>query len=331
MNKPAWLLALLLLACQAVSADQFLEPARLPAELRQLHFEDSQSGKSFLVRLDDNHLPVTQDFLADGVTIPFSIEGFLVDSTSGNRLHAWQVIPKYSPNGVAILLLHGNGGNLLSNLGGGIVLVKKGFAVTIVDYSGYGYSSGEATRENLLEDAVSTLDVVSARARLDHDRLVLYGQSLGGHLAVVVAAQHAEKIDALVIEGAFTSHKAIAAAHKGALAKVFVHEPYSAIQSIADYTKPLLVIHSRDDEVVPFAMGQQLFEAANEPKAFLEIGQAHLAGLALYADQIADGIRGLLDRDHGPEQTGSEQKIPPISTVGDSQSSSVYWAVTLLR
>jgi len=297
MYRPAWLFALLLLACQAVSADQFLEPARLPAELRQLNFEDSQSGKSFLVRLDENHLPVTQDFFAGGVTIPFSIEGFLVDSTSGSRLHAWQVIPKDSPNGVAILLLHGNGGNILSNLGGGIALVKKGFKVTIVDYSGYGYSSGEATRDNLLQDAVAALDEASARARAAHDRLVLYGQSLGGHLAVVVGAQHADQIDALAIEGAFTSHKAIAAAQKGVLARAFVHEPYSAIKSIAGYTKPLLVIHSHDDEVVPFAMGQQLFEAANKPKVFLEIGQAHLAGLALYADQIADGILGLLDPD----------------------------------
>jgi hypothetical protein len=75
---------------------------------------------------------------------------------------------------------------------------------------------------------------------------------------------------------------------------VFVAEPYSAEQSIASYSKPLLVIHSRDDQVVPFAMGRQLFDAANQPKVFLEIDQAHLAGLALYPDRIADGILGLL-------------------------------------
>jgi len=291
------LLFLLLLGCQAAWADAFLEPRVLPDGLRQIDLTDSRSGNVIRVRLDENHLPVRRDFFADGVEIPFFIEGSLIDSSSGSRLHAWRVVPKEAANGVWVLLLHGNGGNILTNLGAGIALVKKGFEVTIVDYSGYGYSSGEATRENLIEDAVSALKVVASEARSQNRRLVLYGQSLGGHLAVVVAAKNPEAVDALVIEGAFTSHKSIAAEHKGALAGVLVREPYSAEESIAGYAKPILVIHSRDDEVVPFEMGRRLFEAANDPKVFLEIGQAHLAGLALYADQIVEGILSLVDRE----------------------------------
>jgi fermentation-respiration switch protein FrsA (DUF1100 family) len=112
---------------------------------------------------------------------------------------------------------------------------------------------------------------------------------------VVVAARNAAEIDGLVIEGAFSSHKAIAAERKGALGKLFVGEPYSAEESIAAYTKPILIIHSRDDEVVPFSMGQKLFDAANEPKEFLEIEQMHLAGLDLYTEQIAEKIGDLVD------------------------------------
>lgn len=280
---------------QNTLADPFLEPEVLPANLRQLTFEDSQSGESIRIRIDENHAPVKQDFLGDGASIPFFIEGLALDSSSGSLLYAWQVVPKEALNGISILLLHGNGGNILTNLGGGIALAKKGFKVTIVDYSGYGWSTGKATRKNILKDAVSTLNVISARARSAGEKLVLYGQSLGGHLAVVVAAENADRVDGLVIEGAFSSHRAIAAERKGALAKAFVGEPYSAMKSIADYAKPILVIHSRDDEVVPFSMGQELFDAANEPKLFFEIAERHLAGLALYAEPIAGRIQELVD------------------------------------
>jgi hypothetical protein len=79
MNRLAWLFLLVILGCHSALADPFLEPETLPANLRQLNFEDSQSGNSILVQLDDNHLPIKQGFFGDGVSIPFYIEGFLVD------------------------------------------------------------------------------------------------------------------------------------------------------------------------------------------------------------------------------------------------------------
>jgi pimeloyl-ACP methyl ester carboxylesterase len=297
--RSAVFILLLAVFAQETEADPFLEPQPLPPDLGQLNFKDSKSGNLILVRLDENKLPVRQDFFADEVSIPFFIEGFLVESPSGSRLHAWKVMLKAGSNGVSVLLLHGNGGNILTNLGAGIALVRQGFKVTIVDYSGYGFSTGEATRENLLMDAEAALDVAASMARSADEKLVLYGQSLGGHLAVVVASRNIEALDALVIEGAFSSHKAIAAEHKGMFAKAFVSEPYSASESIPDYTKPLLVIHSKDDEVVPYGMGQALYGAANEPKAFLDIEKPHLAGLAFYSEQIAEGIMRMLDGD-GP-------------------------------
>lgn len=295
MKRLAWLFLLAAFCCNGALADPFLEPQVLPDNLNQLNFEDSKTGDVITVRLDENHLPVTQDFFAEGVSIPFFIEGFLIESTSGNQLHAWQVVPKADSNGVSVLFFHGNAGNILSNLGAGIALVKKGFKVTIVDYSGYGYSTGDASRDNVLADAQSALELFFPMAQEANEKLVLYGQSLGGHLAVVIAARNQEKIDGLVIEGAFSSHKAIAATHKGALGRIFVSEPYSAEDSIAEYSKPILVIHSRDDEIVPFSMGEQLFEAANEPKSFYPIDRAHLAGLSLYADEIAEKILLMLE------------------------------------
>ncbi|MEJ2534739.1 MAG: alpha/beta hydrolase, partial [Gammaproteobacteria bacterium] len=130
----------------------------------------------------------------------------------------------------------------------------------------------------------------SADARASGDPLVLYGMSLGGHLAVVVAAQNPDLVDALVIEGAFTSHRDMAAAQKGALARAFVSEPYSAEDSIGAWDKALLIIHSVDDEIVPFSMGQELFELAGEPKQLLEIDGPHLAAIAAHGERIGEAI-----------------------------------------
>ncbi len=287
----------LLAGSPTLADDPFLEPQKLPPELGQLNLSDSTSGKDFLIRLDENKLPIRDDFFGEQADIPFTIEGALLESPSGSRLHAWTVIPKQDANGIAVLLLHGNGGNILSNLGAGIGLMKRGFRVTIVDYSGYGYSTGEATRDNVLLDAEAALAMYSAAARAAGEPLVLYGMSLGGHLAVVVAANHPEAVDALVIEGAFSSHRDMAAHRRGTLARVAVAEPYSAEKRMGEVQAPLLVIHSIEDAVVPFAMGQELFDLAREPKQLLEIDGPHLAGLAAHGDDIAAAILALLRED----------------------------------
>lgn len=76
-----------------------------------------------------------------------------------------------------------------------------------------------------------------------------------------------------------------------------VSEPYSAEQVIADFGKPLLVIHSRDDMVVPFSMGQELYDLAGEPKRLMAIEGPQLAGLAAHAEEIGAAIEGLVQAD----------------------------------
>ena len=127
-------------------------------------------------------------------------------------------------------------------------------------------------------------------------KLIIYGQSLGGHLAAVVAKQREKDIDALVIEGGFSSHKDIAKSKGGFLGKLFIKEMYSGKISIKDFHKPLLVIHSSEDKEVPFALGKILFDNANEPKEFYEIKNCHICGPQFYADTISQKIKELLNK-----------------------------------
>lgn len=106
-----------------------------------------------------------EDFFGEQAASPFVIKGALVESGSGSRLPAWTVAARAVGNGIDVLLLHGNGGNILTNLGAGVALMKLGFRVTLLEYSSFGWATGEADRDKLLEDAAAGLTRFSAAAR----------------------------------------------------------------------------------------------------------------------------------------------------------------------
>lgn len=174
-------------------------------------------------------------------------------------------------------------------------MIKYGFQIFAFDYSGFGFSEGKATRQNVLVDANAALSYVKSRPDIKNTKLVIYGQSLGGHLSVVVASQRQTEIDGLIIEGAFSSHKDIAAKTAGILGRILVSQQYSAYKAIRSYKKPVLVIHSSEDEVIPFSMGQKIFNHANTPKEFYEIKKCHICGPEFYADSISQKIMDMLN------------------------------------
>ena len=171
------------------------------------------------------------------------------------------------------------------------------FQVFIFDYSGFGFSEGKATRKQVLSDANAALNYIKGREDVKGTKLVIYGQSLGGHLSAVVAAQRQEEIDGLVIEGAFSSHKDIAAENAGFFGRLLVCEQYSASESIRNYKKPVLIIHSTEDDIIPFEMGKKLFDNANNPKEFYEIKHCHMCGPDFYAESIAQKIKKMVGKE----------------------------------
>jgi fermentation-respiration switch protein FrsA (DUF1100 family) len=130
--------------------------------------------------------------------------------------------------------------------------------------------------------------------------LILFGQSLGGHLSCVVAAREQNMIDGLVVEGAFTGHERMAiyvGGKSGApkwLAKMLVPSKYNAIDEIAKVTIPKLIIHSTEDATCPFYMGKELFEKAVAPKEFWEIKGGHIMASQLYKGEFVKKFINLI-------------------------------------
>jgi len=281
---------------------QFYQAEKLPAP--PLHFtllpDNNRRDTAYMDIADNKFQPVYTDRNHQPIDLSYTLESVVFTSKDGNKLNGWFLTPrKIAPNGITLLFLHGNAGNVFSQKEGPMEFVKRGFKVFLVDYSGYGFSEGHSTRKNFLADGNSALDYMLSRPDVKGDKIVIYGQSLGGHLSATVAAENEKKIDALVIEGAPSSHKDIAAhmfRKVGFLARMIVKDVYPAKKSIEHYHKPLLLIYSSEDQVVPIYMGHKLFDNANQPKSFYEVKHPHIFAPEFYADSITYKIKGMVGK-----------------------------------
>ena len=287
----ASLVILLLGSCSMNSI--FLHPYPLKRSDRFSQFVEEKND-TLTLKFDERYQATIVDSKNQVQELEYSIESGFMKKSTGDSLNFWILEPKGNKNGTAIYFLHGNAGNLVYQYGFMTPFVKMGYTVFMIDYSEFGFSQGEATRNALYVDATLGLDYLINQSGIEYEHLLIYGQSLGGHLSVVIANENQDKIDGLIIEGAFSSHKDVASDRVPILGRIFTKETYSAEKNIINYKKPLLVIHSKEDETIPYKHGERLFTLANEPKQFYSIDHPHICGPLFYADSIAGLMRGML-------------------------------------
>jgi len=215
--------------------------------------------------------------------IKYQIENF--QAADGTSLNAW-FLPAQDKNGnknggkakATVLFLHGNAENISTHFRNVAWLPAEGFNVLALDYRGYGASEGTPSLAGMQLDIDAAMRHLLAHKDVDPDRIVIFGQSLGGALAIYYAAHSAYRanIRAVVIDSAFSDYRRIA---KEKLAASFITWPfqwlpwltidndYSPEASVAAISPlPLLLIHGDHDVVVPAHHSRQLFERAGEPK-----------------------------------------------------------------
>lgn len=272
----------------------FLVPTPLTEKSAFLEYSE-QLKDTIGITFDANKAPQFIRKSGKALDLSYSIENHLFPNRSGDTLNGWMLSPKSARNGTTILFFHGNAGNLIYHLGLITPLVKEGFNVFVFDYSGFGFSQGKAKRKTVFEDGEDALSYLLTLPQIKNDQLVVYGQSLGGHLAGALTPRHQDKIDAVVIEGAFSSHRDISADKVPILGRILVREIYNAKKAIPALQKPVLIIHSHEDSTIPYEHGKRLFEAATAPKLFYPIDGLHIRGPLLYSDSIAVKIQRLLN------------------------------------
>jgi hypothetical protein len=201
-----------------------------------------------------------------------AFEDVSLTAEDGVRLHGW-FLPVRDAR-LTILLSHGNAGNIGDRLDRALLFQSRLRAsVLLYDYRGYGSSQGSPDEAGTYRDVRAAYQYLVEAKKLDPRRLVLFGESLGSGVALELAV--AQPAAALVLEAPFTSVPDMARATVFAPLAPFVRTRYDNLAKVSRLRMPLLVLHGDRDEVVPFAQGRRLFEAAPEPKRFFAIPGAH--------------------------------------------------------
>lgn len=209
----------------------------------------------------------------------------------GLALSGWY-LPAAKQRGV-VLFFHGNAGNISHRMISLQLFQKLGLSTFIFDYRGYGESEGKPTEVGTYHDAEAAWRYLVQTRKLDPSRIVFFGRSLGAAVATWLAQKHTPR--AVIIESAFTGVPDLAA-------KFYPFMPvqwltrfnYATIDYVAGLNCPILVVHSQEDDIIPFSHGRRLFEAARPPKEFLVIQGTHNDGFVVTGKRYEDGLNRFL-------------------------------------
>jgi len=232
---------------------------------------------------------------------------FRLDVEQGVEVHGWLIPPPEAAppegldpqeSGLWVLFCHGNAGNISQRLETIRLLHDLGLGVCIFDYRGYGQSTGQPDVPGTFRDAEAVWEMLTKDvAPL---KVVVWGRSLGGavaaHLAAEVSAKGAPPA-ALVLESTFTSIVAMGQKRYPYLPiRMFCRYPYDTAALISRMRCPVLVLHSPDDDIVPYAMGRELYDKAPEPRELVDMQGDHNRGFLDSGEIYTQGVRRFLER-----------------------------------
>ena len=194
-----------------------------------------------------------------------------------NKLNCWW-IPVKNKHAKTVIFCHGNAGNLSNRLDTVAFYHKVlNCSLMIFDYSGYGKSGGKVGETQCYKDVRVVYDYVIDELKVKPEDVVIHGRSLGGAVAVDLVKD--KPCAGLIMESTFTSVPDMADEMVPIFPiQWFISIGFSSIDKIDKVEVPLLLIHSKGDEIIPYKMGRSLFKKANEPKFWLEISGDHNGG-----------------------------------------------------
>jgi len=242
----------------------------------------------------------TRQIEATPTDIGLDYREILIEVANGEQVHAWYVPAPAGTSGEGgtgnrpvVIFCHGNGGNISHRLETIACLARLGANVLFFDYRGYGRSGGSPSEANVYADAEACYRWLVDEGHARPDRIVWFGRSLGGAVAVEMASR--TECAGLIVESSFSSARAMGRRMFPFLpVRLLLRYKFDSIDKIGRVKCPVLITHSRDDELVPYRMGCELFERAAEPKSFFELAGGHEDRGYLQSEAYLEQIRWLL-------------------------------------
>jgi len=219
-------------------------------------------------------------------------EDVRIRTDDGETLAAW-LIQSPAPRGT-VMLFHGNAGNISHRIEYAKMFHGLGYSTLLVDYRGYGASSGSPSEEGTYRDAEASWRWLIETRGVKPSDIVIFGESLGGGIATWLAAKHMPH--ALVLASTFTSATDLASQIYPFLpVRLISRYRYESLERVSKISVPVFVAHSPQDEIIPYAHGRRLFDAAREPKTFLEMRGGHNEGFVFAREEWVKALRVFLD------------------------------------
>jgi fermentation-respiration switch protein FrsA (DUF1100 family) len=220
-------------------------------------------------------------------SIQINYEDIYFKTKDGESLSGW-FVPAGNAK-ITILYCGGRSGNLTDKLQEIKFFHEAGFNIFAFDYRGFGNSSGRPSEQGLYKDARAAYDYLMTRNDIEKDKIVAYGQSLGGPVAADLCLHR--KLAALILEDSFPSLKAYVGDIGGFLpTEWLVSEKFDAVSRVIRIHIPKLFVHGMDDEVIMFSEGRMLFNKALPPKEFFPFDGGHEDNLFTISDAYKDRI-----------------------------------------
>jgi len=249
------------------------------------------------LRVIENQLIYFPPRYPEGFPSPETYQGDVEDvwllTADGVRINAFY--HSNPPSKQVLLWFHGNAENIGYDLDQLRDLAKIGVNILAVDYRGYGKSEGEPDEAGVYQDADAAYDYLIEQRHFRPQDIFIQGHSLGGAVAVDLASRR--PCGGLIVESSFTNARAMARRmFVIPLVEYVVKSRFDSLQKIHLVHAPILIVHGTSDEVIPFAMAQQLFAAAPEPKRFYPVeGAGHNDLLEVGGKSYLDGLKSFVD------------------------------------
>ncbi len=250
-------------------------------------------GMGVLLYVLQSHLVYVpqRKMVATPEDIALAYQDVVFTSADGVRLSGWW-LPGEKPRGV-VLFCHGNGGNISHLLERIRVFHDLGLSTFVFDYRGYGLSEGAPTEQGTYLDAEAAWNYLVREQGVEAGEILVYGWSLGGPIATWLAQRHTPA--KLVLESTFTSIPDLGQdLYPLFPARLLSRYEYNTLDCLSRVSCPLLVVHSLEDDLIPFAHGRRLYEAARGPRKFLEIAGEHGDGFMWSAEPYKEALDGFI-------------------------------------
>jgi len=205
-------------------------------------------------------------------------ENVTLKLADGTHLHGWYI--PYAKADRVLLFFHGNAGNMSHRRESIEIFHRLGLNVFIFDYRGYGQSEGKPSEAGIYADARAAWQYLTDTKGIKKENITIFGRSLGG----AVAAELAAKVQpgTLILESTFSSAKEMAKMILPVMSYLVpMRFEFKTVEYIKQVSSPVLIVHSPGDEIIPYELGEKVFQAANEPKSFLKLQGDHNGGFLM--------------------------------------------------